>query len=487
MRFFGNLKHLRQSFCSMISTKATTTNESNPLIVIIGATGCGKTKLSLELAKHYKNVEIISADSMQIYKGLDIATNKVLPNEMEQIPHHLIDMIDPFQQFTVLDFQKLALKSIDQIISKRKIPIIVGGTNYYIESILWDTLVGSKEQKISDDKEFKIETDEDGNYSEILANEIETINDLLQKQKLTYRNLRSISNEKLYEFLKEIDPESANTLHLHNRRKVIRCLQVYQQTGRQMSQILKEQRSQNGSRHGGPLRFKNSIILWVDCDKQILEKRLDERVDQMIRQGLLNELSEFHRNYNSKRFDDDKKADYTEGIFQAIGLKEFHNYLLMNEEERHSYDGQLKLGYGILMLKQRTRSYVNKQNKWIRRRFLISENIRKVPNVYRLDTTNLDEWNEKVLDHSIWIVDQYLQASISTPSKCEQIFHSLDQLAIRKMPNSNDDNNDENDSFISGQFYCDICQIRISGGKSYQEHLQSKKHRYQIQQSKLTV
>ncbi|KAH9422180.1 tRNA dimethylallyltransferase [Dermatophagoides pteronyssinus] len=375
MRFFGNLKHLRQSFCSMISTKATTTNESNPLIVIIGATGCGKTKLSLELAKHYKNVEIISADSMQIYKGLDIATNKVLPNEMEQIPHHLIDMIDPFQQFTVLDFQKLALKSIDQIISKRKIPIIVGGTNYYIESILWDTL-------------------------------------------------------------------------------------VYQQTGRQMSQILKEQRSQNGSRHGGPLRFKNSIILWVDCDKQILEKRLDERVDQMIRQGLLNELSEFHRNYNSKRFDDGKKADYTEGIFQAIGLKEFHNYLLMNEEERHSYDGQLKLGYGILMLKQRTRSYVNKQNKWIRRRFLISENIRKVPNVYRLDTTNLDEWNEKVLDHSIWIVDQYLQASISTPSKCEQIFHSLDQLAIRKMPNSNDDNNDENDSFISGQFYCDICQIR---------------------------
>ncbi|OTF76800.1 tRNA dimethylallyltransferase, mitochondrial-like protein, partial [Euroglyphus maynei] len=193
---------------------------------------------------------------------------------------------------------------IDQIIAKGKIPIIVGGTNYYIESILWDTLVGSKQGTISDD-EFKIDTnDEEENHLEISDdNQIVTVNDLLQKQKITYKNVRSISDEKLHQFLMEIDPDSAYTLHVHNRRKVIRCLQVYQQTDRRMSEILEEQRSQNGSRHGGPLRFKNSIIFWVDCDKQILDKRLDARVDDMIHQGLLNELSEFHRDYNSKRFD----------------------------------------------------------------------------------------------------------------------------------------------------------------------------------------
>ncbi|OTF79782.1 hypothetical protein BLA29_008655, partial [Euroglyphus maynei] len=95
----------------MISTQSAISYESCPMIVIIGATGCGKTKLSLELAEHYKNAEIISADSMQIYKGLDIATNKASPAERAKIAHHLIDMIDPFKQFTVLDFQKLALKS----------------------------------------------------------------------------------------------------------------------------------------------------------------------------------------------------------------------------------------------------------------------------------------------------------------------------------------------------------------------------------------
>ncbi|KAH9516385.1 tRNA dimethylallyltransferase [Dermatophagoides farinae] len=474
MRFFWNLRN----FCSMVS-KATISYD--PMIVIIGATGCGKTKLSLELAEHYKNAEIISADSMQIYKGLDIATNKALPNERAQVPHHLIDLIDPFQQFTVLDFQKLAMKSIDEIISKRKIPIIVGGTNYYIESILWDTLVGSKQEIISDN-EFKIDTIE--SHSEILDDQIDTVNDLLQKQKLTYKNLRSISDEKLHRFLIEIDPESANILHVNNRRKVIRCLQVYQQTGRQMSQILKEQRSQGGSRHGGPLRFKNSIIFWVDCDKQVLDERLDARVDDMIHQGLLNELSEFHHCYNSKRIEREK-ADYSEGIFQTIGLKEFHRYLVMNKEERLSYDGQLKLGHGILMLKQRTRSYVNKQIKWIRRRFLISENIREVPNVYRLDTTNLNEWNEKVRDHAIRIVDHCLRAQ-SKPLEREKIHSLLDELAIRRMASNDDSNADQSETFISGQFYCDLCQVQISGGKSYKEHLQSKKHRYQIKQSRLT-
>lgn len=237
-----------------------------PLIVIIGATGCGKTKLSIELAQKY-NGEIISADSMQIYKGLDIATNKATPEEQANVPHHLLSLVDPFKQFTVLDFQKAAMEKIDTILGRQKIPIIVGGTNYYIESILWDTLVGSvdgftEEMNIVDPEEVSNQTEE---IMETTVLEINSIDDLMA-EKITYRHLKSVPSERLHQLLGQVDPQSAASLHVQNKRKIIRCLQVYQKTGRKFSDILIEQRSA-GSRHGGPLRFENAIILWVDCEK----------------------------------------------------------------------------------------------------------------------------------------------------------------------------------------------------------------------------
>lgn len=467
----------------LIKSKINDSYQEIPLIVIIGATGCGKTKLSIQLAKKYGG-EVISADSMQIYKGLDIATNKATIEEQSNVLHHLLDIIDPFKQFTVLDFQRNAMEKIEVILKRGNIPIIVGGTNYYIESILWDTLVGSVEN-FGDQLDIipQKENQDEDNHTKLssipLSDSITTLEDLWNYE-INYKNLSLVSSQLLHALLEKLDPISAKTLHPHNKRKIVRCLQVYQQTGKLFSDILAKQRK-IGSRHGGPLRFSNSIILWVDCEKEVLDKRLDNRVDQMLELGLLKELKQFHKDYNDRRLRENRKADYTEGIFQAIGLKEFHNYLLLNEEEKESYDGSLVLGNGILSLKQRTKAYVTKQLKWIRRRFLVSDSIRNVPNVYRLDTTFPDRWDIDVLDKSIRIVDLTIEALASTEERIRIAIwnESLNPLAAARLENDED----LDDSFISGQFYCDICQCSVSGGKSYQMHLNSKGHKFMAKQS----
>lgn len=174
-----------------------------------------------------------------------------------------------------------------------------------------------------------------------------------------------------------------------------------------------------------------------------------------------------------------RKADYTEGIFQSIGLKEFHQYLLMNDEQRSTYNGQLALGQGILMLKQRTRSYARKQLKWIRRRFLVDENIRQVPNVYRLDTKEPAQWNEQVRDKAIFIVDNAFKVMHCNDQKdVERILkEKLNPLRIKIKVTTDDD------YFISGQFYCEICKKMISGGNSFKQHLDSKSHKSQVKKS----
>ncbi|KPM10312.1 tRNA dimethylallyltransferase, mitochondrial-like protein, partial [Sarcoptes scabiei] len=296
---------------------------------------------------------------------------------------------------------------IDDIIARNKYPIVVGGTNYYIESIIYHNLIDSESVPFSNQQTISSSVRETIENQSRKIFPIDTVEELLSI-KITTQNLKCTSNEKLHKFLSCIDPRSAEILHINDRRKIIRSLQVFQQTGHSMSEILDEQRSR-GSKHGGPLRFENSIILWLDCEKEVLEKRLDKRVDDMIEDGLIQELITFHENYNQKRLDQDENIDYTEGIFQTIGLKEFHQYLVMDQNDRDSPQGRLKLENGIELFRQRTKGYVNKQLKWLRRRFLIDDQIRKVPNVYRLNTTNLDEWNENVLEKAIMIVQKSIE------------------------------------------------------------------------------
>ncbi|PNF25887.1 hypothetical protein B7P43_G11140 [Cryptotermes secundus] len=402
-------------------------NSRIPVVVILGATGSGKSKLAIEIARKFAG-EILSADSMQVYKGLDIVTNKVTAEERSLAAHHLLDIVEPMQRFTVLDFRNRALPIIEKLMQDGKLPVIVGGTNYYIESLLWKILVENRdslEQIKSPTETEEIHSDGAGPH--------------------------------LYERLQAVDPDRAQQLHPNNKRKIIRSLQVYAQTGRTHSAILREQRSEDGgSELGGPLRYPHACILWLQCEQEVLDKRLDLRVDAMLEQGLLRELLDFHRLYNEQRIATSTEPDYSKGIFQSIGFKEFHEYLVLSEEDRSSEKGSKLLHSGVDELKRVTRRYARRQLRWITSRFL-RKSSRQVPPMYGLDATDPNFWNEHVLEPAVQIVKSYMEGQ--KPAEVEP-------LPVIEQSKKND--------LIS--HHCDVCDRIFIGDIQWNDHLHSRKH-----------
>ncbi|GFT78741.1 tRNA dimethylallyltransferase [Nephila pilipes] len=430
----------------------------SPIVAVLGCTGTGKSKLAIELAKKF-NGEIISADSMQVYKGLDIITNKVTLEEQEEAIHHCINCVDPLDRYTVVDFRNQALPIIKNIIEQNKLPIIVGGTNYYIESLLWEVLISNKNEK--NKLLFDDDNDSESNSAAILDG-ISSLTENLFKQKIVPDSFEDIPSSVLHKCLQEIDADMANSLHPEDRRKIIRSLQVFQQHGRRHSELLQEQCSQyGGSSLGGPLRFKNAVMLWLQCDKDVLGPRLDDRIDEMIERGLITELLDFHNNYNQSRIDIEKHS-YSEGIFQSIGFKEFHKYLILSDEEKNSDVGKNIFKNAVEDMKLVTRQYARRQTKWIVNRFLKKPD-RQLPQVYGLAATNLKMWKENVLIPAIDIVQSVMQGK--TPSQ--------DPLPIEERVIDKKET-----------YYCDICERIILGQNTWQMHLKSKRH-HKIKASKL--
>nr|CAH7759512.1 unnamed protein product [Callosobruchus chinensis] len=254
--------------------KMLTTKRNLPLVVILGSTGSGKTKLSLDLAQRFDG-EIIGADSMQIYKGLDISTAKATPEEQSVAPHHLIDILDPHEAYTVTQYRNEALTVIQDVLDRNKLPIVVGGTNYYIEALLWKILVDN--------------------------------NTFVTTPGILPQNEHELPSKELHRKLKELDPKMANRLHPNDKRKILRALEIIYDKGRKVSDIFAEQQSaQDASSSGGGLRFTNAIVLWLQCNQDILDDRLNKRVDSMMEQGLVNELLDFHHKYNLERLKTNK-------------------------------------------------------------------------------------------------------------------------------------------------------------------------------------
>ena len=217
------------------------------VLVIVGPTAVGKTALSVELAKKF-NGEIISGDSLQIYKKLDIGTAKISTSEMRGIPHHLIDVIEPTDNYSVADFQKAGRKLITEITERGHLPIIAGGTGLYIQSLLYDYQLGAKEEVVSDVRK---------KYEELAG---------------------KIGKKQLWEYLKEKDPLAAEKIHWNNQRKVIRALEVFEVTGYSIM-TPKEK----------PQCLYEYCMIGLDTDRKLLYQRIDQRVDQMIAAGLVDE------------------------------------------------------------------------------------------------------------------------------------------------------------------------------------------------------
>jgi len=291
---------------------------------------------------------------------------------------------------TVVDFRNQALPLIDEMRVIGKMPVICGGTNYYIESLLWDVLVKTKD-----------------------GNTVEPIN-----RKRAKFDDETLDNVQLYEKLKEIDPERASELHPNERRKIARSLEVFEESGKKHSQILEEQR-QSGGLLGGGLRYPMDqlVIFWVQCDQEILDQRCNKRVDQMIAEGLLGEMQVFHEEYNRKRVEEgavdeeNNSADYTVGIFQSIGFKEFHDYLKLSTEEQKGPLGKKLFEEGKEQMMLATRQYARKQVKWIRQRFLRSSRERQCPPVYGVSSDQPSKWAETVREPAFEVIESYVNGT----------------------------------------------------------------------------
>ncbi len=277
------------------------------LVVLTGPTAVGKTDISIKLAQAI-NGEIISADSIQVYKKMDIGSAKITKEEMKDIPHYLVDVLEPNEEFNVHIFQQMAKDAIDKIYAKGKIPIIVGGTGFYIQSVLYD-----------------INFDETKNlyeYRDYLEN--------LAVEK---------GNEYIHHMLKEVDPDSAYAIHFNNRKRVIRALEYYKETGLKISDHNKEQRENTS-----PYNF---VYFVLNDDRDLLYSRINKRVDIMIEQGLVNEVKNLMDLGYSK--------DLTS--MQGIGYKEVVDYL----ENNLSFEEMVDL------IKKNTRHFAKRQLTWFRR------------------------------------------------------------------------------------------------------------------------
>ncbi|XP_072404719.1 tRNA dimethylallyltransferase isoform X1 [Chiloscyllium punctatum] len=409
-------------------------------LVILGPTGSGKSRLALELGRRLRG-EIISADSMQVYKGLDIITNKVTREEQQLCKHHMISFLDPLVSYSVVDFRNKALSIIEDIIARQKIPIIVGGTNYYIESLLWKVLVDAKKEKA-----FSAADWETGSRTPSPSRKEE---------------LEKLDCQELYKRLAEVDPEMAAKLHPNDKRKVARSLQVYEEVGVPHSKLLLKQRQEEGGGPlGGALRFPKPCILWLHADLSVLDERLDRRVDEMLAAGLLEELVGFHTRYNQQKIAENSQ-DYQHGIFQSIGFKEFHEYLTSNSN--CSETREKLLNQGIAALKQVTKRYARKQNKWVRNRFLKRPGA-NVPPVYGLDVTDVSQWEETILHPAMQILECCLKGK---------------EPPVLPLTMECDQNEEKRNRRV-----CELCDKIILGDREWKAHLKSKNHQYHLKRKK---
>jgi tRNA dimethylallyltransferase len=447
-----------------------------PLIVILGATACGKSRLAIELAKKF-NGEIISADSMQVYKGLDIVTNKVTPEEQQQARHHMIDFLDPLSRYSVVDFRNKSLEIIGNLHCDKRIPIVVGGTNYYIESLLWKgfllepTFESAKRdfRSLKDVEQSKTLIDSEFKFLKNLSKDtLHTEDDFEDVDKFFSKPIfndafKDVDGHKLWNILEKVDPEAAHLYHPKDKRRVIRSLQIIQENKKNYSDILRNvNKSDDGESIslGGPLRFRHTLVMWLNCDNKVLDKVMDERVDKMLDRGLLAELEQFHENYNQQRLIDGKKPEYDKGIFQTIGFKEFHDYLTLDTTAKASEEGNKILKQSIERMKVSTRQYARRQLKWIRRRFLQS-GTRDLPDVFMLETSFDEEgWTNQVMKPAFEIVSCFLEG-------CD---FSNEIMNFKKEPVKQEVTN------RPGKHYCEVCDRTFIGSFNIESHIASKRH-----------
>ena len=271
------------------------------VLVITGPTAVGKSDFGISVAKELDG-EIISGDSVQIYRGLDIGSGKITKEEMQGIRHYLIDTKDPFEDYSVAEFQKEARFLIDKIAADNRLPIIVGGTGLYIKAVLYDY-------------EFNEEVIKDEEYDDL-------------------------SNEEIYEILKKVDPKCLDKIHINNRKRLIRALNIYHKTNRGISAIKDAQKHE---------MIYDALIISLTSSREELYQRIDKRVDMMFEKGLEKEVETLLK----------KGLTFEHKALSAIGYRQFKDF----------FEGKITLDEVKELIKRDSRRFAKRQYTWFRHQF----------------------------------------------------------------------------------------------------------------------
>uniref|UniRef100_A0A0D9YKK5 Uncharacterized protein n=1 Tax=Oryza glumipatula TaxID=40148 RepID=A0A0D9YKK5_9ORYZ len=426
------------------------------VVVVMGATGAGKSRLAVDLASHFAGVEVASADSMQVYRGLDVLTNKVPLHEQKGVPHHLLSVIDPSVEFTCRDFRDHAVPIIEGILDRGGLPVIVGGTNFYIQALVSPFLFDDMAQDI----------------------EGLTLNDHLDEI-----GLDNDDEAGLYEHLKKIDPVAAQRIHPNNHRKVRvlhscalnllgffgsnwiflvalphlpypvilfcmlfgcvdqikRYLELYESTGALPSDLFQGQATED--RSGVDLVTPDLTVVSCDADLHVLDRYVNERVDCMIDDGLLDEVCNIY----------DREATYTQGLRQAIGVREFDEFFRFYFARKETdeikmdscttmaglHDDNLKglLDEAVSQLKANTRRLVRRQRRRLHRLNKYFE-----WNLHHIDATEAfygataDSWNMKVVKPCVDIVRDFLSDDTILASRDGSSVTGSPRMSSRELP-----------------------------------------------------
>ena len=281
--------------------------KKRPLIILTGPTAVGKTAASIGLAKAVGG-EIISADSMQVYRQMDIGSAKITKDEMQGIPHYLVDVLEPEEAFNVVRFQELAKEAMEEIFRNGHIPIVVGGTGFYIQALLYDIDFTENDSDLSFREELEKKVGEEG-------------------------------AESLHALLEKADPQAAAQIHPHNVKRVIRALEFNRKTGQKISEHNEKERQKES-----PYNFAYFVLT---DDRKALYERIDRRVDKMMEQGLLEEVRRLK----------DRGLPRDSVSMQGLGYKELFAYL----------EGEYPLEEAVRIIKRDTRHFAKRQLTWFRR------------------------------------------------------------------------------------------------------------------------
>ncbi|KAF5861479.1 hypothetical protein ETB97_012883 [Aspergillus alliaceus] len=429
-----------------------------PLIAIVGATGTGKSKLAVDLASRF-NGEIINGDAMQMYRGLPIITNQIPMDERNGIRHHLISCIELGEEpWRVGLFKSECLRIIKGIHSRRRLPILVGGTHYYTQAVLFkDQLVGEGSDEFQGAGARSDGESEDSSTKWPILDAPTDV--VLQK-------------------LREVDPAMADRWHPNETRKIRRSLEIYFQTGRPASEVYAEQKRSkqaamtNGdpTANEGQLRFP-TMVFWVHSEKETLISRLEKRVDVMIEQGLMAEaqiMSDYIRGQKTQG----ASIDLTRGVWVAIGFKELAPYFEALHNSSLSVQELEALKKSCIeSIKIATRQYSVSQVKWIRNklwRTLAEAGMTHI--LYLLDSTNVEEWRECITEPSELLTQALLKGESAPDPK------SLSKLASTILGAK--EAQSQKDAGSSAKcFTCGICRKTMVNEEQWHIHLNGHSHK----------